>query len=185
MVATSGMEPLHARRRPQAAHYTCREYRQVPNMRLHPVTHHPSIQPPYILYFSLFMICAGMTLPRTSGRVQRVLFSVHHLTTPADYSLFYYFLLWFSMAFISVVFIVLHGIQYVSWPRLQPPTDIIYYEGPGYRSGHKGKGLGLPALDKLTAGATAQAKMLAEQQHQRVRSKRLNEIEMGTKERVD
>ncbi|KAI0762688.1 SacI homology domain-containing protein [Fomes fomentarius] len=119
--------------------------------------------PPYILLFSLFMICAGLTLPRTS-----------------DYSLFYYFLLWFSLAFISLLFIFIHGIDYVNWPRLQPPTDIIYYDGPGYRSGHRGKGFGL--FQNLT---TRQANGFGEQQHRRAKSKRLEEIEMGTKERVD
>ncbi|KAI0735477.1 SacI homology domain-containing protein [Earliella scabrosa] len=120
--------------------------------------------PPYILFFSLFMICAGLTLPRTS-----------------DYSLLYYFLLWFSLAFVALVFIFIHGIDYVNWPRLVPLTDIIYYDGPGYRSGHRGKGLGLPALEKFTAGA----KVTVEQEHRRAKSKRLDEIEMGTKERVD
>ena len=94
-------------------------------------------------------------------------------------------MLWFALAAVALVFIFIHGIEYVNWPRLQPLTDIIYYEGPGYRSGHRGKGLGLPALEKVTASATAQAQLLAQQQHQRAKSKRLNEVEMGTKERVD
>ena len=55
--------------------------------------------------------------------------------------MFYYFLLWFFLFAVAMVFIVIHGIDYVSWPRLNPPTDIIYYNGPGYRSGHHGKGL--------------------------------------------
>ncbi|KAF9481724.1 inositol/phosphatidylinositol phosphatase [Pholiota conissans] len=80
---------------------------------------------PAIASFSLFMICAGLTLPRTS-----------------DYSLFYYFLLWFTLFGMAMLFILLHGIEYVSWPRLNPLTDIIYYNGPGFRSGHHGKGLG-------------------------------------------
>lgn len=37
---------------------------------------------------------------------------------------------------------IVHGIEYVAWPRLNPLTDIIYYNGPGYRSAHHGKGLG-------------------------------------------
>lgn len=40
-----------------------------------------------------------------------------------------------------MVYIIIHGIDYVSWPRLNPPTEVIYYNGPGYRSGHHGKGL--------------------------------------------
>ncbi|KAF9568524.1 inositol/phosphatidylinositol phosphatase [Agrocybe pediades] len=79
---------------------------------------------PPLASFSLFMICAGLTLPRSS-----------------DYSLFYYFLLWFSLFAVAMVYIIIHGIDYVSWPRLNPPTEVIYYNGPGYRSAHHGKGL--------------------------------------------
>ncbi|KAF5314077.1 hypothetical protein D9611_006765 [Ephemerocybe angulata] len=74
--------------------------------------------------FSLFMICAGLTLPRTS-----------------DYSLIYYFLLWFTVFAAAMAFIIIHGIQYVAWPRLNPLTEIIYYNGPGFRSANHGKGL--------------------------------------------
>ena len=100
---------------------------------------------------------------------------------PVDYSLFYYFMLWFFLATVTLVFIFIHGIEYVNWPRLQPLTDIIYYEGPGFRSGHHGKGLGLP-LEKVKNAAVAQANAI--EQHRRAKSKRLEEIEMGTK-RVD
>ncbi|KAG6889374.1 hypothetical protein C0995_001439 [Termitomyces sp. Mi166 len=79
---------------------------------------------PAVASFSLFMIFAGLTLPRTS-----------------DYSLVYYFMLWFSLLTAALIFMLVHGIDYVSWPRLIPPTDIIYYNGPGYRSGNHGKGL--------------------------------------------
>lgn len=58
-----------------------------------------------------------------------------------DYSLLYYFLFWFIVLSLSLAFILMHGIDYVSWPQLLPPTNIIYYSGPGYRSGHHGKGI--------------------------------------------
>ncbi|KAI0932523.1 hypothetical protein AcV5_004276 [Taiwanofungus camphoratus] len=123
---------------------------------------------PYVISFSLFMVLAGLTLPRTS-----------------DYSLFYYFLLWFTLLALALIFVFAHGIEYVSWPRLNPLTDIIYYTGPGFRSGNRGKGFGIPALDvgKLKAGAGVKARRLAEN-HRRAKSK-MEEIEMGTKERVD
>jgi len=79
---------------------------------------------PLVASFSLFMITAGLTLPRSS-----------------DYSLFYYFLIWFMLLAISFVFIFIHGIDYVAWPRLNPPTEAIYYNGPGFRSAHNGKGI--------------------------------------------
>ncbi|KXN83618.1 hypothetical protein AN958_01183 [Leucoagaricus sp. SymC.cos] len=80
---------------------------------------------PLIASFSLFMITAGLTLPRTS-----------------DYSLFYYFLLWFLLLAVSMVFIFIHGIDYVSWPKLIPLTETIYYNGPGFRSARHGMGIG-------------------------------------------
>ena len=46
-----------------------------------------------------------------------------------------------------MVFIIAHGVSYVSWPRLIPLTDTIYYDGPGYRSGDRGKGFGIKAWD--------------------------------------
>lgn len=153
------------------------------------LTAHYPLQPPYILFFSLFMICAGLTLPRTSGTCSfarnkfRRRLTVRSSSPLTDYSLFYYFLLWFTVAIVSLAFIFVHGIDYVNWPRLQPLTDIIYYDGPGFRSARKGTGLGLPAVEKLKEGATERAKAIAEQ-HRRVKSKRLEEIEMGTK-RVD
>ncbi|KJA26115.1 hypothetical protein HYPSUDRAFT_36978 [Hypholoma sublateritium FD-334 SS-4] len=117
---------------------------------------------PAIASFSLFMICAGLTLPRTS-----------------DYSLFYYFLLWFSLFAVAMTFIMIHGIDYVSWPRLNPLTDVIYYEGPGFRSGHHGKGLSgkeEPSWKKgkLLGGA------------KRATAVAVEEVELGTmKKRVD
>lgn len=80
---------------------------------------------------------------------------------------------------------MVHGIEYVNWPRLLPLNDIIYYDGPGFRSGHKGKGFGISALDpeKLSRSARAPLTKLP-QLHQRVASK-LDEIEMGTVRKVD
>nr|VWP01399.1 1,3-beta-glucanosyltransferase (EC [Ganoderma boninense] len=125
--------------------------------------------PPYMLFFALFMTCAGLTLPRTSA--DKIL---GWLGPRADYSLFYYFLLWITLVVVSTAFIFIHGIDYVNWPRLLPPTDIIYYEGPGFRSAHHGKGLALPALEKAVSAG------VSEKEHRRARSKKLDEIEMGS-----
>jgi len=78
---------------------------------------------PYILSFSIFMVFAGLTLPRTS-----------------DYSLVYYFSIWLALIVFSLGYIFLHGIYYVAWPRLNPPTEAIYYNGPGFRSSRRGFG---------------------------------------------
>jgi phosphatidylinositol 4-phosphatase len=95
-----------------------------------------------------------------------------------DYSLVYYFLLWFMLVVLSLAFIFVHGIEYVNWPRLLPLSDIIHYDGPGFRSGNKGKGFGVPALDPRRAAAAPRMT------HKRGGSK-LEEIEMGTVRKVE
>lgn len=123
---------------------------------------------PYILLFALFMICAGLTLPRTS-----------------DYSLLYYFMLWFVIASLAVVFMMVHGIEYVSWPRLIPPTDTIYYKGPGFRSAHNGKGFTGPLAHKLDLFGQSNyfgSRLLL---NGRKRALTVSGMEEGTKKRVD
>lgn len=129
---------------------------------------------PYVLWFSVFMIFAGLTLPRTSGTPLLLAFArpLQTLTAPADYSLLYYFLLWFALVALSLTFIVVHGIEYVNWPRLLPLHDIVHYDGPGFRSGNKGKGFGVAALDPRI------------DMPQRGAGK-LEEIEMGTVRKVE
>ena len=79
------------------------------------------------------MILAGLTLPRTS-RASLLCLQSSKLTRTADYSLTYYFLLWCLVFFLSFFYIRAHGVEYVSWPRLNPLDDVIYYDGPGFRS---------------------------------------------------
>ncbi|KIK71360.1 hypothetical protein GYMLUDRAFT_148807 [Collybiopsis luxurians FD-317 M1] len=93
---------------------------------------------PAIASFSLFMICAGLTLPRSS-----------------DYSLIYYFFLWIMLLFAATIFMVTYGINYVSWPKLISLDPIIYYDGPGYRSAKHGMGLkGMNVKLGLDSGAS-------------------------------
>ena len=115
--------------------------------------------------------------------VEEGVFCWTRLTSFADYSLFVYFLLWFTIFGISLSFILAHGIDYVSWPRLISLSSIIHYSGPGYRGGHHGKGLSIPALDMTQLKTKTKAKMLA-RTHKRGMSS-AGEIEMGTKKRVD
>ncbi|KAI0029153.1 SacI homology domain-containing protein [Vararia minispora EC-137] len=120
---------------------------------------------PYVLFFSLFMIFAGMTLPRTS-----------------DYSLLYYFALWFIIFAASLTFIFTYGVDYVSWPRLLPPTDVIQYNGPGYRSARNGMGFGID-VGALKEGASAQ--WMARRPIVRRTDKQVEEMELGTKRHID
>ncbi|EIN13658.1 hypothetical protein PUNSTDRAFT_117371 [Punctularia strigosozonata HHB-11173 SS5] len=99
---------------------------------------------PYVAWYSLFMILAGLTLPRTS-----------------TYSLLYYFLIWFTLLTASLVFILAHGTEYVAWPRLLPPTDVLLYVGPGYRSRYKGNDLSVPIFDEKKASWMLQGRKFA------------------------
>ncbi|KAI9511793.1 SacI homology domain-containing protein [Russula earlei] len=118
---------------------------------------------PYILSYSLFMILAGLTLPRTS-----------------DYSLVYYFALWFTLVILSTIFILIHGLDYVAWPRLVPPTEAIHYHGAGFRSGRHGTGFGLD-FGKLKSGADAQWVTRGIRRS----DTQMEEIELGSKRHVD
>jgi hypothetical protein len=84
---------------------------------------------------------------------------------------------WFILLSLSLAFIFIHGIDYVSWPRLIPLDNIIHYNGPGYRSANRGKGIGGSAqrLKNSTTSLASRRQALS----------RLEEIEMGTKKRVD
>lgn len=44
------------------------------------------------------------------------------------------------MVIISLAYIFIHGVEYVSWPRLNPRIEAIYYNGPGFRSARNGLG---------------------------------------------
>lgn len=136
--------------------------------------------------FSLFMICAGLTLPRTSGELWPSRGSQVLILFGADYSLFYYFMLWLVVAVSAISFIMIYGIEYVSWPRLIPPTDIIYYEGPGYRSAHHGKGLKGSFAQKFgLSGKVFSANAVPIGRKRALTVSKMEEIEMGNKQRVD
>jgi len=118
---------------------------------------------PYILSFAIFMLLAGLTLPRSS-----------------DYSLTYYFAVWSVISALTSIFIAAHGIQYVSWPKLNPRTNNIWYDGPGFRSGQHGKGFNfaVPGLKPKLPGIGISPR-LPNPYH------KYEEVEMGTKKRTD
>jgi hypothetical protein len=112
--------------------------------------------------------------------VLSVCFRAAHIR-PTDYSLFYYFLLWIALLCISLIFIGIHGIDYVSWPRLIPSTDYIYYSGPGFRSAHHGKGFGGDDAPKTRSGTSISTKWLNSAGKKRISVA----VEEGEKKRVD
>ncbi len=97
-----------------------------------------------------------------------------------DYSLIYYFALWFTLVVVSTVFIFIHGLDYVAWPRLLPLTEVIHYNGPGFRSGRHGMGFGLD-FGKLKSGANAQWVTRGTRRS----DMQMEEIELGAKRHVD
>lgn len=175
MDAATGMAPVLSGRGPQAARHSCCKWAELlisvsrPDDRVD-----LDAIPP--LVFRLYDLCrndAASHLGYDSHACDRSGLLLTFL--PTDYSLFYYFVLWMTLVALSLIFIFIHGIEYVNWPKLLPLSDIVHYDGPGFRSGHNGKGLGIPALD---------SRAVNEKAHKRAISK-LEEIEMGTKSRVD
>jgi hypothetical protein len=129
------------------------------------------------------MILAGLTLPRSSGASEiNAPLSAHciHSFFILDYSLIYYFALWFTLVVLSTIFMFIHGLDYVAWPRLLPLTETIHYSGPGFRSGHHGTGFGAD-FSKLKSSANAQwvTKGIRRSDMQ------MEEIELGSKRHVD
>lgn len=81
---------------------------------------------------------------------------------------------------------MIHGIDYVSWPRLIPQTDIIHYKGPGFRSGEYGKGLPGPIARRLKLFyKTAKSPNGVVNNGRKGTHTEIEEIEMGEKKRVD
>lgn len=51
------------------------------------------------------------------------------------------------MLVVSLLYISANGTEYVNWPKLNPPDEVLQYEGNGFRSARNGRGgdvLGLP-----------------------------------------
>lgn len=136
------------------------------------------------------MILAGISLPRRSCTSHHVTLShdlpAHIFCEFVAYSLFYYNIFWLSFVIVSLVYILGHGVEYVAWPRLNPPTDFLFYDGPGFKSGNRGKGFKIPFnLDKrLVKGGIkiggAYTNLTAQHRHSKT-----EEIEMGIKKRLD
>jgi hypothetical protein len=104
------------------------------------------------------MILAGLTLPRSSGvskiNVPLLALCINSFSI-LDYSLIYYFALWFTLVAISTISIFIHDLDYVAFLRLLL-TEAIHYSGPGSRSGYDGTGFGVD-LSKLKSSANAQS----------------------------
>jgi len=113
---------------------------------------------PYILFFSLLIIAATLSFTGTG-----VLSGMYFLT------------FWATLAVVCVIYIFSHGVEYVNWPRLNPPLDAIYYDGPGYKTRPHGRGR---VLSKLPLPFWIKAQMMSMRRKMPTLHK-LDEIEMG------
>ncbi|KAG8740724.1 hypothetical protein FRC12_015900, partial [Ceratobasidium sp. 428] len=122
---------------------------------------------PHVAAFSVFMILAGLTLPRTS-----------------EYSLVYYNALWMIFLVISVIFISIHGTAYVAWPRLNASAvrDVLMYDGPGFRSTQHGRGMNGPVKGGKGAGSGVRMGHLGSEKGS---IGRMEEVEMGERKRLE
>ncbi|KDN52776.1 putative SAC1-recessive suppressor of secretory defect [Tilletiaria anomala UBC 951] len=77
---------------------------------------------PWVAFFAAVMILSATFLPRDSAT-----------------SMTYFVAAWIVIAMAAVQFMVSRGIDYVDWPKLNRPVEALFYEGPGYYSGRKGR----------------------------------------------
>ena len=68
----------------------------------------------------------------------------------------------------------MQGVSYVAWPRLNPPYEILRYEGAGYRSPARGRGVSL-----VTPGFVGAVSRHQRDASKRPKSARTEEIELG------
>lgn len=104
---------------------------------------------PYVLTYSLLVLLSGIVLPKERSK-----------------SLLTFYLLFSNLVALSTAYIVKHGREYVSWPKLNPLDSVINYQGPGYRGVMHGRGF---AWGVSSSGLRSQS------------STRIEEIELGKK----
>lgn len=77
-----------------------------------------------------------------------------------------------------------HGVSYVSWPRLNPLTDVVNYDGPGFVGKRRGRGLRFLASVGKSGRTTGTGRSAEKVKGTPIASQ---EMEMGSfeKKRVD
>ncbi|WVQ95382.1 hypothetical protein IAU59_002479 [Kwoniella sp. CBS 9459] len=116
---------------------------------------------PYVLAFALTMIVAAVTLPRTS-----------------ELSIYSFLILWVFLAFFSGSYIWGNGTSYVSWPRLNPPLEVLSWSGPGARSIPRGRGLSLDGVIPIFSRKSRNRNTLPSA-HARPAVYKMEEVELG------
>ncbi|PWN48848.1 putative SAC1-recessive suppressor of secretory defect [Violaceomyces palustris] len=93
---------------------------------------------PWVLFFSLFMLFCCLVLPRESGGTAHSAVETKS-TTSSTLSFKAFTLIWIGAAIFSAQFMIARGLEYVAWPTLNRPEEAMFYEGPGFSSGKKGR----------------------------------------------
>lgn len=91
---------------------------------------------PYVWVFSVLILFTAMFVPTLTDRIASSTYLVSLSAT---------------IAAITFYSITERGINFVAWPNLNRPDDVINYSGPGYSSGRKGR-LGTGRYGKNQAG---------------------------------
>lgn len=91
---------------------------------------------PYIWLLSIVVIFAALFVPTLTNRIA---------------SSSYLLALSTSLAAVTFYAITERGVNFVAWPALNHPEDVINYSGPGYSSGRKGR-LGMGRYGKNQSG---------------------------------
>ncbi|SPC65200.1 probable SAC1 - recessive suppressor of secretory defect [Ustilago sp. UG-2017b] len=98
---------------------------------------------PWVYLFSLTMIFASLVLPRHTAAQTVASIGGQSAGEAMKQSAFsshvYFFTLWLVVAVGSAQFMVSRGLDYVAWPTLNRPDETIFYDGPGFKSGAKGR----------------------------------------------
>lgn len=97
---------------------------------------------PWVFLFAISMVLASLVLPRhtaaqTIGSVGGA--NAGDALQQSALSHVYFFTLWLVVAIGSAQYMVSRGLDYVAWPTLNRPDETIFYDGPGFRSGTKGR----------------------------------------------
>lgn len=109
---------------------------------------------PWVLLFALTMLLASLVLPRHAVATVAGATGADVKNTPSS---LWFFTLWLVVAVGSFQFMVSRGLDYVAWPTLNRPDETIFYDGPGFKSGAKGRTGVVKPLGKANGGAKARA----------------------------
>ncbi|KAN0066273.1 Phosphoinositide phosphatase sac1 [Thecaphora frezii] len=113
---------------------------------------------PWVFFFSVAMVVAALVLPRHSTAAATVATVAGTTTGEVAKHHHWFLILWSTVTVASFYYMVARGLDYVSWPMLNRPDQIIFYDGPGFRSGRNGRdGVVNPLVGAPSSSSSAAA----------------------------